>query len=48
LGENHGKLAHERNLSTKIILAFKGDEAISFLKEKNNELDLMQEYLEDC
>jgi hypothetical protein len=28
-------------------ITFKGDEARSFLKEKNNGLDLLQEYLED-
>jgi hypothetical protein len=31
----------------ELIITFKGDKARSFLKEKNNGLELLQEYLED-
>jgi hypothetical protein len=31
----------------ELTVTFKGDEARSFLKEKNNGLELLQEYLED-
>jgi hypothetical protein len=31
----------------ELTITFKGEEARSFLKEKNNGLELLQEYLED-
>jgi hypothetical protein len=30
-----------------LTITFKGDEAISFLKEKNNILEILEEFLED-